>query len=67
MRDTGEVHRDRDLRPTTKMTNANVASVVSMGKDRIPTVQCKGGEEQVLIPAGAARVNVGLNGQVPPM
>ncbi len=100
MRGTGEGHYDWDLRPSSKMTNANVANVVSMGKDRILTVQYKGGEKKVLIPEDAAivsytpsdrselkpgapvfvssqrqadgsltapRVNVGLNGQVPPM
>jgi hypothetical protein len=100
MRGTGEGHRDWDLRPTSKMTNANVANVTSMGKDRVMTVQYKGGEKKVLVPADAAvvafvpaerselkpgaqvfvnaerqpdgsltapRVNVGLNGQVPPM
>jgi hypothetical protein len=100
MRGTGEGHYDWDLRPTSKMTNANVANVTSMGKDRVLTVQYKGGEKKVLVPekavivsftpadrselkpgvqvfvnaqrhpeAGltAARVNVGLKGQVPPM
>jgi hypothetical protein len=100
MRGTGEGHYDWDLRPASKMTNANVANVTNMGKDRVLTVQYKGGEKQVLVPetatvvafkpaerselkAGApvfvvaqrqaegsltaARVNVGLNGQIPPM
>jgi hypothetical protein len=100
MRGTGEGHYDWDLRPTSKMTNANVASVTSMGKDRVLAVQYKGGEKKVLVsenavivsftptdkselkagasifvvsqrqPDGsltAARVNVGLNGLVPPM
>jgi hypothetical protein len=100
MRGTGEGHYDWDLRPTSKMTNANVANVTNMGKDRILTVQYKGGEKKVLVtdsavvvtyapadkseikpgapvivittrqPDGtltAPRVNVGLNGQVPPM
>src|SRR5437899_4352238 len=100
MRGTGEGHYDWDLRPTSKMTNANVADVTSMGKDRVLTVQYKGGEKKVLVsektvivaythvdrgelkpgakvfvvaqrqPDGgltAARVNVGLHGQVPPM
>ena len=57
MRGTGEGHYDWDLRPTSKMTNANVASVVSMGKDRILTVQYKGGEKKVLIPEDAAIVS----------
>ena len=100
MRGTGEGHYDWDLRPSSKMTNANVADVTSMGKDRILTVQYKGGEKKVLVPESAIivsyaptdrselkpgaqvflvsqrqpdgsltapRVNVGLNGQVPPM
>jgi hypothetical protein len=100
MRGTGEGHYDWDLRPASKMTNANVASMVSMGKDRVLTVQYKGGEKKVLVPENAAivsftptdkselkpgasifvvtqrqpdgsltaaRVNVGLGGQVPPM
>jgi hypothetical protein len=100
MRGTGEGHRDWDLRPNSKMTNASVANMVAMGKDKVMTVQYKGGEKKVLVndstvvvsynpverselkpgvaafviaarqPDGslaAARVNVGLNGQVPPM
>jgi hypothetical protein len=56
MRGTGEGHYDWDLRPSSKMTNANVASVTSMGKDRVMTVQYKGGEKKVLVPADAAVV-----------
>ena len=100
MRGTGEGHFDWDLRPSSKMTNANVATVTSMGKDRVLAVQYKGGEKKVLVPETAVvvaftptdsselkpgasvfvnsqrqadgsltapRVNVGLNGQVPPM
>lgn len=100
MRGTAEGHMDWDLRPQSKMTNANVASIVSMGKDRVLTVQYKGGEKKILVPESAVvvsftptdkaelkpgaqifavtqrqpdgslvapRVNVGLNGQVPPM
>ncbi|MBV8033057.1 MAG: hypothetical protein JO035_16210 [Betaproteobacteria bacterium] len=100
MRGTGEGHYDWDLRPNSKMTNANVASITGMGKDRVMTVQYKGGEKKVLVPENAAvvefrpadrselkpgahvfvnaqrqadgslaapRVNVGMNGQVPPM
>jgi hypothetical protein len=57
MRGTGEGHRDWDLRPTSKMTNANVADVVSMGKDRVLTVQYKGGEKKVLVTDSAAVVS----------
>src|SRR5256885_1962400 len=100
MRGVGEGHYDWDLRPNSMMTNANVATVTSMGKDRVLTVQYKGGEKKVLVPEKAvivsftpaerselkpgskvflnaqrqhdgsltaARVNVGLHGQVPPM
>src|SRR5712664_819894 len=49
MRGTGEGHYDWDLRPNSKMTNANVANVTSMGKDRVMTVQYKGGEKKVLV------------------
>ena len=35
MRGTGEGHYDWDLRPTSKMTNANVATVTSVGKDHV--------------------------------
>jgi hypothetical protein len=100
MRGTGEGHYDWDLRPTSKMTNANVATVTSVGKDHVLEVQYKGGEKKVLVPENAVivsftpvdrsvlkpgapvfvnsqlqpdgsltapRVNVGLNGQIPPM
>jgi hypothetical protein len=49
MRGTGEGHRDWDLRPESKMTNANVANVKNMGDGRVMTVQYKGGEKQVLV------------------
>jgi hypothetical protein len=56
MRGTGEGHYDWDLRPNSKMTNANVANVTGMGKDRVMTVQYKGGEKKVLIPENAVVV-----------
>jgi hypothetical protein len=56
MRGTGEGHYDWDLRPSSKMTNANVANVTSVGKDRVMTVQYKGGEKKVLVPADTAVV-----------
>ena len=57
MRGTGEGHYDWDLRPNSKMTNANVANVTSMGKDRVMTVQYKGGEKKVLVPESATVVS----------
>ena len=57
MRGTGEGHYDWDLRPASKMTNANVANVTSMGKDRVLTVQYKGGEKKVLVPENAVVVS----------
>jgi hypothetical protein len=57
MRGTGEGHRDWDLRPESKMTNANVADVKSMGKERMLTVQYKGGEKQILVTEGTAVVS----------
>lgn len=100
MRGVGEGYHDWDLRPNSKMTNANVAKITKMGADRLVTVQYKGGEKKVLVPPTAtivaftptepsalkpgahvflvaqrqpdgnlmaARVSVGLKGQVPPM
>src|SRR5438067_3565019 len=101
MRGTGEGHRDWDLRPQSKMTNASVGDIKRMGDGKLLTVQYKGGEQKVLVtprtsvvsfePASRAdlkpgapvfinaaerqpdgtykapRVNVGLNGQIPPM
>src|SRR5437660_11745724 len=49
MRGTGEGHYDWDLRPDSKMTNANVAGVVNAANDRVMTVQYKGGEKQILV------------------
>ena len=51
MRGTGEGHRDWDLRPQSKMTNANVAQIKSVGADHEMTVQYKGGEQKVLVTA----------------
>lgn len=100
MRGAGEGYRDWDLRPNSKMTNAAVADIQSVGKDRVMTLKYKDGEKKVLVPENvvvvafepteksslkpgahifaitqkhpdgsltAARVNVGLKGQVPPM
>jgi len=100
MRGTGEGHYDWDLKPDSKMTNANVANIVNMANDHVMTVQYKGGEKKILVTKdtvvvtyapvdkselkpgarvfvvsqkqadgslSAARVNIGMKGQAPPM
>ena len=57
MRGTGEGHRDWDLRPESKMTNANVADIKSMGDGKVMTIQYKGGEKKVLVTPRPAVVN----------
>jgi len=49
MRGTGEGHRDFDARPNSKMTNAAVADIKSVGADRVMTVNYKGGEKKILV------------------
>jgi hypothetical protein len=49
MRGTGEGHRDFDARPNSKMTNAAVADIKSVGADRVMTVSYKGGEKKILV------------------
>src|ERR1041385_3862991 len=49
MRGTGEGHYDWDLKPNSKMTNANVAKIVAMKDSRVMTVQYKGGEKNILV------------------
>ena len=49
MRGTGEGHRDWDLRPDSKMTNAAVADIVRMSDNRVMTVRYKGGEKKILV------------------
>ena len=59
MRGVGEGHYGWDLKPESKMTNGNVADVKSVGKDRMLTVQYKGGEQKVLVPSKARVVVFG--------
>lgn len=59
MRGVGEGHYAWDLKPESKMTNGNVADVKSVGKDRMLTVQYKGGEQKVLVPSNARIVVFG--------
>ena len=58
MRGTGEGHYDWDLRPDSKMTNANVANVEAMASDRVMTVQYKGGEKKILVTSKTVVVSV---------
>ena len=57
MRGAGEGHRDWDLRPESKMTNANVADIKDMGDGKVLTIQYKGGEKKVLVTPQTAVVN----------
>jgi hypothetical protein len=57
MRGTGEGHRDWDLRPESKMTNANVADIKGMGDGKVLTIQYKGGEQKVLVTPRTAVVS----------
>src|SRR5712692_8856801 len=49
MRGTGEGHYDWDLKPNSKMTNADVEGIVNAAHDRVMTVKYKGGEKKVLV------------------
>jgi hypothetical protein len=53
MRGTAEGHYPWDLKPESLMTNANIADIKAVGKDRMLTVQYKGGEKKILVPAKA--------------
>ena len=49
MRGTGEGHYDWDLRPNTKMTNANVEQTVAGVEGPVLTVKYKDGEKKVMV------------------
>jgi hypothetical protein len=49
MRGTGEGHYDWDLKPNTKMTNANVEQTVGGVDGPVLTVKYKDGEKRVLV------------------
>jgi hypothetical protein len=49
MRGTGEGHYDWDLKPQTKMTNANVEQTVAGVDGPILSVKYKGGEKKLLV------------------
>ncbi len=52
MRGSSEGHYDWDLLPGSKMTNANVDTVVDRNDGRTLTLSYKGGTKTVLVPAG---------------
>ena len=56
MRGTGEGHRPWDLQPGSSMTNATVASVVSIGKSREIQLKYKDGEKTIFVPESASIV-----------
>ena len=49
MRGTGEGHYDWDLKPNTKMTNANVEQTVGGVDGQMLSVKYKGGEKKLLV------------------
>ena len=49
MRGTGEGHYDWDLKPNTKMTNANVEQTVAGVEGPVLTVKYKDGEKKVMV------------------
>jgi hypothetical protein len=49
MRGTGEGHYDWDIKPNTKMTNANVEQTVASNDGQILSVKYKDGEKKLLV------------------
>ena len=49
-RGSGEGHYPWDLRPGSMMTNATVAEIIDIGKDRRMTLRYKDGEKVVIVP-----------------
>ncbi len=49
MRGTGEGHYDWDLKPMSKMTNANVEQTVAGNDGTVLSVKSKGGEKKLLV------------------
>jgi hypothetical protein len=49
MRGTGEGHYDWDLKPNTKMTNANIEQTVGGVDGPVLTVKYKGGEKKIMV------------------
>jgi hypothetical protein len=57
MRGTGEGHYDWDLKPNTKMTNANVEQTVAGTDGPVLTVKYKDGEKKLLVTPETAVVS----------
>jgi len=57
MRGTGEGHYDWDLKPNTKMTNANVEQTVAGVEGPVLSVKYKDGEKKVLVTPETAVVS----------
>jgi hypothetical protein len=57
MRGTGEGHYDWDLKPNTKMTNANVEQTVAGTDGPVLSVKYKGGEKKLLVTPETAVVS----------
>jgi hypothetical protein len=68
MRGTGEGHYDWDLRPNTKMTNANVEQTVAGVDGPVLSVKYKDGEKKILVTPETAVVTyvVGDKGDLKP-
>lgn len=56
MRGTGEGHYDWDLKPKSKMTNANVEQTVAGVDGQMLSVKYKGGEKKILVTPDTAIV-----------
>lgn len=57
-RGSGEGHYPWDLQPGSMMTNATVAEIVDVGKDRRMTLRYKDGEKVVTVPANVPIVTL---------
>ncbi|MGA2289609.1 hypothetical protein [Bradyrhizobium sp.] len=68
MRGTGEGHYDWDLKPQTKMTNANVEQTVAGVEGQILSVKYKDGEKKLLVTPETAVVTyvIGIKDEIKP-
>ena len=68
MRGTGEGHYDWDLKPQTKMTNANVEQTIAGVEGQILSVKYKDGEKKLLVTPETAVVTyvIGIKDEIKP-